>query len=721
MFGIKKVRINSILQQNAKDCGVAVIKAILKYYGSEVPFNMIREITETSNEGTSINGIKKCFNRFNLDCVVVEADETAWDYKIVEFPIIAHLLIDSSYPHYVIVYGRSKNKLFISDPSKGKYKIEISAFLKIWTGLLILAEPNEYYKVQKIKTKGLLSFIHIIFQFKKSMILVFFFSLIITCIGIIGAFYYNILIDRLIPQKVLNQVNIISISLVLFYAFKFFIEYIKNNILVFLGQQMNFRLVSDYFNHVIKLPMSFFKSRQTGDIVSRFIDANKIIDALASASLSILLDGTSLIIIGIVLFIKNRYLFLVTFFVIPIYFVVILYFSRKIENYNNELMDASSNLNSSIIESLRGIESIKACKNEKIIHSKITKELNNVIKKMRKLGNIENSQFSIKGAIDAILNTIIVWGGSYFVITSLISLGDLITYVSLLVYFTSPLQNIANLQVKLQAAEVASQRLNEILEIESEDLTQNNNFKIESQFKTLKIANLNFSYNTSNEILNNIHLEIEKGDKVSLIGLSGSGKSTLAQIMVRFLYPSSGDIFLNNISIGRWSIPALREMIYYVPQEPYIFSGSVWENLVFGNNEAIKKESVYQACKKARILSYIESLPLSFDTLIEEGGANLSGGQKKRLLIARALLSNSQFYIFDEVTNGMDSLLESKIINELIELEEKTIVFITHNLQIAKQCDKIILLDKGEVIEIGTHEELMKNNRLYSNMFNASV
>ena len=340
---------------------------------------------------------------------------------------------------------------------------------------------------------------------------------------------------------------------------------------------------------------------------------------------------------------------------------------------------------------------------------------------MRKLGNIENSQFSIKGAIDAILNTIIVWGGSYFVITSLISLGDLITYVSLLVYFTSPLQNIANLQVKLQAAEVASQRLNEILEIESEDLTQNNNFKIESQFKTLKIANLNFSYNTSNEILNNIHLEIEKGDKVSLIGLSGSGKSTLAQIMVRFLYPSSGDIFLNNISIGRWSIPALREMIYYVPQEPYIFSGSVWENLVFGNNEAIKKESVYQACKKARILSYIESLPLSFDTLIEEGGANLSGGQKKRLLIARALLSNSQFYIFDEVTNGMDSLLESKIINELIELEEKTIVFITHNLQIAKQCDKIILLDKGEVIEIGTHEELMKNNRLYSNMFNASV
>lgn len=708
-----------IYQQDEKDCGVACIAMILKHYKTEIPVHKLRDFSGTDLDGTSALGLKKTFEKLNFNCLAIQADNSVWKEKKLPLPLIAHVLIDDNFMHYVVVYDVKGDFLYIADPAKGRHKQSIESFQKTWTGVLLLPTPKESYQPSKEKVAGLSSFLPIIWRQKSLVFHIVLASLFITFFGIGASYYFQGILDYFIPNQALSTLNILSAGLIIVYLFRVLFEYSRSYLLILLGQRMSMSIMLEYFKHILSLPMNFFSTRKSGEIISRFLDANKIIDALASATLSVFIDIGMVIIVGATLAIQNVTLFLITLVSIPFYLLSIISFVKSYEKANQEEMGAGAILNSSIIESLKGIETIKAYNGELKVYNRVDSEFIKLMKKSFKTVTLDNVQQGIKHAIQLISSVVILWVGSYSVINGSISLGQLITYNALLVFFTDPLQNIINLQVKMQTAQVANKRINEIFAVESEKLSENNGHNISEQVfhQGITIENMSFSYNLKSPTLKNISCVISPHSNVALVGVSGSGKSTLAKLMVKFYNPTDGTINYGNINHLDIGFNQLRSHVTYVPQESFFFSGTIIDNLTFGVDKNQSFERIMEVCDAVQLSDFINQQPLRYNMVLEEGATNLSGGQRQRLAIARALLKDSDILILDEATSGIDALLEQSILDHLFKLEDKTLVFIAHHLPIAKSCDKIFVLHEGLLLEQGTHEELRYNQGIYQKLW----
>lgn len=708
-----------VRQQDEKDCGVACLAMILNYYNTEVPISKLREISGTDLEGTSALGLKKCIEKFHFECQAIQADSLIWGEEELTLPLIAHCLIDAKYFHFVVVYRIKGNMLYIADPEKGFLKQTIKEFEKQWSGVLLLMNPQSDYQPSIEKIKGITSYLPILFKQKGIIFNIVLASFFITLFGVLSSYYFQGIIDFFIPNKIVSTFNLISVGLIFVYIFQVIFEYIRSYLLIILGQRMSISIMLSYFKHVLKLPMTFFSTRKSGEIISRFLDANKIIDALASATLSIFLDIGMVLVIGVTLFVQNRELFFIALSTIPFYALAIFLFIKMFDRLNEEEMTAGATLNSSIIESLKGIETIKAYNGEEKIYEKVDQQFIKLMRKSFKRTNLDNIQQGIKQVIQLISSVLILWIGSYYVMDGTISLGQLITFNVLLVFFTEPLKNIINLQTKMQTAQVANRRINEIFYIEPEKNTNKDRKKIRRSIfeREVTIKNVSFSYGIKEPVLKGITTAFYSGEKIALVGVSGSGKSTLAKLLVRFYEPSDGDIFYHKMNMKDITPTTLREHVTYVPQESFFFHGTLLENLVFGISKECSFERIIEVCEQAQLMEYINQQPQRFDTLIEEGGANLSGGQKQRLALARALLKDAEILILDEATSGLDTLLEHEIMKNLKKLKSKTILFIAHHLSIAKSSDKVLVMHHGELVEQGTHKELRHNGGMYQKLW----
>ncbi|MCX7530978.1 peptide cleavage/export ABC transporter [Lactococcus lactis] len=708
-----------IYQQDEKDCGVACIAMILKHYGTEITIQRLRELSGTDLDGTSAFGIKKTFEKLGFDAPAFKAGDETWQEKDIPLPLIAHIISEQKYQHYVVVYKVKGDEIWIADPAKGKIRKTISEFSKEWTGVLLFPKPKAEYKPSIERVDGLSSFFPILIKQKSLIFHTALASLFITIFGIISSYYFQGLLDNIIPNQARSTLNILSIGLIFVYLFRVLFEYSRSYLLLLIGQRMSMSIMLGYFKHVLSLPLSFFATRKSGEIISRFLDANKIIDALASATLSLILDIGMVILVGTTLAIQSTQLFLLTLAFLPFYILVVYVFIRSYDKANTEEMSAGAEVNSSIIESLKGIETIKSYNGENHVYDRVDSEFVTLMKKSFKSVTLDNVQQSLKMVIELISSVLILWLGSSYVIDGKISLGQLITYNALLVFFTEPLQNIINLQVKMQKARVANKRLNEIMSISPEQRNTNINISKNIFNKDIKLDKVSFSYNMKLPVLRDVSLEIYSKSKVALVGVSGSGKSTLAKLLVKFYDPSEGNITYGDINCQDIENHKLRNHVTYVPQESFFFNGTIIDNLTFGLSHQPEFEKILEACKAACLVDFINQQPLRFDSVLEEGGNNLSGGQKQRLAIARAILNDSEIIIFDEATSGLDTLLEKEILEYLIKLQDKTIIFIAHHLSIAKACDEIIVLDQGILVGRGTHEELSEKDGVYRRLLNA--
>lgn len=705
-------------QQDTKDCGVACIATILKHYKTEIPIHKLRELSGTNLEGTTAFGLKKTFETLNFDCPAINTDKDVWQEKNLPLPLIAHIIVENKYMHYVVVYGLRENTLLIFDPAKGKLKKTIMEFSNEWTGVLLLPTPKDDYHPSKEKVAGLESFLPIIFSQKNIVFQIVLASLFIILFGIVSSYYFQGILDYFVPNQARSTLNIVSVGLIGIYVFRVLFEYSRNYLLLILGQRMSITIMLRYFKHVLTLPMSFFATRKSGEIISRFLDANKIVDALASATLSVFLDIVMVLIVGATLAIQNLNLFFITLASLPFYLVSILVFVKSYEKANQAEMNAGATLNSSIIESLKGIETIKAYNGEEKVYSRVDKEFIRLMKKSFRTTMLDNVQQGIKHAIQLISSAFILWIGSFYVMDGTISLGQLITYNALLIFFTDPLQNIINLQVKMQTAQVANKRLNEIFAIESEQTNKTQkNFSTKVFTQGIRLDQVSFSYNMQTPTLRNITCEICPNSKIALVGVSGSGKSTLAKLLVNFYPPSEGSIKYGNVNYLDIEFKQLRDNVTYVPQESFFFGGTIMENLTFGLSDIPKFERIVEVCDAVQLSTFIDQQPLRFETIIEEGGTNLSGGQRQRLALARALLKDTPIFILDEATSGLDTILEHIILEYLLKMKDKTFLFIAHHLPIAKACDQILVLHEGEILEQGTHEELRFNKGIYQKLW----
>ncbi|MDW5523326.1 peptide cleavage/export ABC transporter [Carnobacterium maltaromaticum] len=708
-----------IQQQDEKDCGVACIAMILKHYKTEIPIHKLRDFSGTDLEGTSAFGLKKTFEKLFFDCPAIQADNDVWKEKELPLPLIAHILIDNSYMHYVVVYKINGETLSIDDPARGKIKKTVEEFAKEWTGILLLPTPKDSYVPSKEKVARISSFLPVIWLQKGFVFHIIVASIFITLFGIGSSYYFQGILDYFIPNHARSTLNIVSVGLIVVYLFRVMFEYSRNYLIVILGQRMSMVVMLQYFKHILSLPMNFFATRKSGEIISRFLDANKIIDALASATLSVFLDIGMVLIVGITLAVQNGILFLITLASLPFYLVSILAFVKSYEKANQEEMVAGATLNSSIIESLKGIETIKAYSGEEKVYHQVDREFVQLMKKSFRTATLDNVQQGIKHAIQLISSALILWLGSYYVMEGSISLGQLITYNALLVFFTDPLQNIINLQVKMQTAQVANKRLNEIFAIEPESTNQHPDRVVTNQTfqQGITLEGVSFSYNMKAPTLSNLSCTILPHSKVALVGVSGSGKSTMAKLLVNFYPPSEGTIRYGRINHLDIPFHQLRDRVTYIPQESFFFSGSIIENLTFSLDTPPSFERIMEVCDAVQLGTFINQQPLRYDTILEEGGTNISGGQRQRLAIARALLKDADILILDEATSGLDTLLEHAILDYLINLEEKTLIFIAHHLSIAKACNQILVLNDGKLVEQGTHSDLRYNQGVYQQLW----
>ena len=706
-------------QIDARDCGVAALASIAKFYGSDFSLAHLRELAKTNKEGTTALGIVKAADEMGFETRPVQADKTLFDMSDVPYPFIVHVNKEGKLQHYYVVYQTKKDYLIIGDPDPSVKitKMSKERFFSEWTGVAIFLAPKPSYQPHKDKKNGLLSFLPLIFKQKSLIAYIVLSSLLVTIINIGGSYYLQGILDEYIPNQMKSTLGIISVGLVITYILQQVMSFSRDYLLTVLSQRLSIDVILSYIRHIFELPMSFFATRRTGEIISRFTDANSIIDALASTILSLFLDVSILILVGGVLLAQNSNLFLLSLISIPIYMFIIFSFMKPFEKMNHDVMQSNSMVSSAIIEDINGIETIKSLTSEENRYQNIDSEFVDYLEKSFKLTKYSILQTNLKQGTKLVLNILILWFGAQLVMSSKISIGQLITFNTLLSYFTTPMENIINLQTKLQSAKVANNRLNEVYLVESEFQVQESSVHSHFLMGDIEFDDLSYKYGFGRDTLTDINLTIKEGDKVSLVGVSGSGKTTLAKMIVNFFEPYKGHISINHQDIKNIDKKVLRRHINYLPQQAYIFNGSILENLTLGGNNMISQEDILKACELAEIRQDIERMPMGYQTQLSDG-AGLSGGQKQRIALARALLTKSPVLILDEATSGLDVLTEKKVIDNLMSLTDKTILFVAHRLSIAERTNRVIVLDQGKIIEVGSHQELMQTQGFYHHLFN---
>lgn len=706
-------------QIDARDCGVAALASIAKFYGSDFSLAHLRELAKTDKEGTTALGIVKAANEMGFETRPVQADKTLFDMSDVPYPFIVHVNKEGKLQHYYVVYQTKKDYLIIGDPDPSVKitKMSKERFFSEWTGVAIFLAPKPSYQPHKDKKNGLLSFLPLIFKQKSLIAYIVLSSLLVTIINIGGSYYLQGILDEYIPNQMKSTLGIISIGLIITYILQQAMSFSRDYLLTVLSQRLSIDVILSYIRHIFELPMSFFTTRRTGEIISRFTDANSIIDALASTILSLFLDVSILILVGSVLLAQNPNLFLLSLISIPIYMFIIFSFMKPFEKMNHDVMQSNSMVSSAIIEDINGIETIKSLTSEENRYQNIDSEFVDYLEKSFKLTKYSILQTNLKQGTKLVLNIFILWFGAQLVMSSKISIGQLITFNTLLSYFTTPMENIINLQTKLQSAKVANNRLNEVYLVESEFQVQESSVHSHFLMGDIEFDDLSYKYGFGRDTLTDINLTIKQGDKVSLVGVSGSGKTTLAKIIVNFFEPYKGHISINHQDIKNIDKKILRRHINYLPQQAYIFNGSILENLTLGGNNMISQEDILKACELAEIRQDIERMPMGYQTQLSDG-AGLSGGQKQRIALARALLTKAPVLILDEATSGLDVLTEKKVIDNLMSLTDKTILFVAHRLSIAERTNRVIVLDQGKIIEVGSHKELIQAQGFYHHLFN---
>lgn len=710
-----------ILQHDMKDCGAACLATICKQYGLKMPISRIREVAGTDKQGTNAYGLVKAAGELGFTAKGVKGDQEAF-FEEFPLPSIAHVVIDESLLHYVVIHKITKKVVIVADPAKGLVKYTPDDFFKIWTGVLVLMIPTPTFQ-RGDETKGLFTrFFGLLLPQKRMLFGIFMASILYTILGILGAFYFKFLIDDILPYSLQKTLHIISIGVIVLTIFKVLLSAFRSHLLLYLSQKLDISLILGYYQHVLKLPMNFFGTRKTGEVISRLMDASKVRDAISGAALTIMIDILMVIIGGFILFSQSAFLFGITALLIPLYIVLVWTFHKPFERMNRKYMEDNAQLNSYLVESINGIETVKAYNAESKANFETEKKFVTLLRSVFRFGFFNNVQSSLKGFVQAVGGIIILWVGAHQVIKGNMTIGQLIAFNALLAYFLEPIQNLINLQPMIQTAVVAADRLGEILDLDPErDENEHKKINPNSLHGDIVVRNLDFRYGTRHLVLKDINFSIASGEKIAFVGESGSGKTTLIQLLMQFYSQERGDILINGNNIKDINIDGLRKRIAYITQDTFFFSGTIRENLCLGIDDQTDLEEIIDACKLAQSHEFINEFPLRYNTMLEENASNLSGGQKQRLAIARAILKKPDILIMDEATSNLDSTTERAISETINRLTGMTVIIIAHRLSTIMRCDRIFVMDKGEIIDSGTHRQLMNRKGKYYDLWKDQI
>lgn len=669
----------------------------------------------TDLKGTNLIGLSKCAEDLGFSSQAVRVDKEGFLSKFT-LPAIANVITKEGLSHFVVVFKITKEFVIIGDPAKDLLRLTMEEFYKDFTGTLLILSPNQNFAGGHKKGEKVLNrFLQLIIPQKKLFVFSILASILLTFLGIVSSLFNKILMDEILPYKLENTLVIVLIIFMIISITQTVIGFIRQWIMLYLSQRIDIPLMLGYFEHIYKLPMKFFATRKTGDIITRFTDAFTIKDIFTNIALTLIMDIAMALITGIILLKMNSVLFTVIIFMSAISVGLVFIFKQPYKKINEEQMQQGSVLNSQIIEGLRAVETIKGNANEETELENIEREYIKSLRISFKEGMLSNVQSTISGAVSTLGNLVLMYFGVMQVLDNQTTLGGMMAFMTLSAYFMDPVGRLVGLQLQIQEANISMKRITEILDYETEQEAKNGNEyqELESVTGDIQIKNVTFRYGNRKPVLKNVSFKIPKGKKIALVGASGSGKSTIAKLLLKYYEPEEGEITIDDIDINEYSNESLRKSISYVPQAIELFSKSIYDNIrVSKMNSSL--DEVKEAAKLADAHEFIKKLPMQYHTYLEEAGNGLSGGEKQRIALARAFLKKNELYIFDESTSNLDFGTENIIFDMIYnKFRKKSMLIIAHRLATVKNCDEIIVLEKGEVLEKGTHEELLSRKGKY--------
>lgn len=707
-----------IKQHDITDCGAACLASICAHYGLQFPVARIRQYAFTDQKGTNVLGLIEAANKLGLSAKGVKARFEA--LKIVPKPTIAHVIVNQQLQHFIVIYKVGKEHITYMDPADGRmHKVENYDFERMWTGVLVLMEPEETFKQGNQKTSMTKKFFSLLSPHKSVMIQAVFGALVYSLLGLSTSIYVGKITDYVLVDKNLNLLNLIGVAMLVILLLRTFIGAMKSILALKTGQRIDAALILGYYKHLLTLPQQFFDTMRVGEIISRVNDAVKIRNFINNVSLDLVVNIMILLFSVGLMFVYSWKLALITLASAPLFLLIFWSFNKLNKKYQRSIMESSADLESQLVESINSISTIKRFGIEEFANLKTETRFVHLLKNtFRSIYGSIMAQGGIQFVSTAI-TIAVLWVGSILVIDQELTPGTLMVFYSLIGYVISPIGALISSNQTIQDALIAADRLFQIMDLERE---QDNDQKIALQpdmIGDISFENVSFRYGSRKEVFKELNLKIEQGKTTAVIGESGSGKTTLISLL-QHIYPiQSGHIRIGDYDIAQIDNKSLRRRVGTVPQQIELFAGTIVENIAVGDLHPDMRR-ITDLVDQLGLRKFIERLPEGLNTFIGEHGASLSGGERQRIAIARALYKEPEILIFDEATSSLDTTAERYVKQTLEALAEqgKTVIIIAHRLTTVKDADRIVVLDKGQVVETGTHGELFRAGGIYSRLWN---
>ena len=697
-------------QQSASDCGAACLAMVCRYWGKNFSINRLRDITNVDRNGASLHGLVAAAESIGFATRPIKAKiEYLAKQKL---PAIIHW----QGQHYIVVYEITNKHIIVGDPAIGQKTLNYKEFQENWTGYTLLLEPTVLFKNTQESTTPFWQFFELVKPHSLVLLEIFVASLLIQIFGLITPLFTQLILDRVVVQRSGLTLTTVGLGLIIFSLFRVAITALRAYLLDHTAHKIDVALVVAFIRHTLRLPISFFEMRYVGDILSRLQENSKIKDFLTGESLSILLDFITVFIYLGLMFWYSWQMALLALLIVPPFFLLALIATPFLQKNSREIFNASTKESSYLIEVITGVQTVKSIAVEQSVRWHWEELLQKEVKKSFSGQVIGNGLQIFSNTIEAVISTGLLWYGAHLVINNQLTIGQLVAFNMLLGNVISPFQRLSVLWNKLQEVIIALERINDVLDAEpEEDLQQQVRQYLPKLQGEIRFENVTFRYhgNGSVNILENLSFIIKPGQMVALVGRSGCGKTTLSKLVLGLHLPTDGQILIDGHDITTISLRSLRQQVGVVDQDTFLFGGTIRENISLAHPEA-SLEEIIEAARLAGADEFIKNLPMAYETQIGENGGMLSGGQKQRIAIARAFLGNPPLLILDEATSHLDTESEQIIQKNLNAiLKSRTSLVIAHRLSTVQNADLILVLDKGVLVESGTHAELMSKRGHY--------